>query len=479
MKVKRYVGETAQEALHKVKSDLGRDAIILNTRKIKKPGLLGFFSKPLVEVVATIDSDGAPSSKYPKNSSFAPHAQPAVNKRPDVSPAYAARLYEAPDEMNHEGNSFKNELNATLNKQKENMVKKQEQTSMFSDELFHERPTLEKSKNRALEAEGLNHTKRLNEHTGTLERHNEHTGTLERLNERAGTVDMSEIKTMLNKVYDAVKVDYENVKLSDHVKNYLKRMEDGEIDRGIIEEIKEAIIEQLTFEKQQDESSVRDAIADILSQYIVEPEPFSFEQNKKVIIFIGPTGVGKTTTLAKLAANMVLVEKKKIGLVTSDTFRIAAVEQLKTYSEIIGVPLSIIYSPSEIFNAIQEYKDKDLVLVDTAGRSHKDKYQLMELKSLIKTSMDYEVYLVISATTKYSDCLEIIKSYSFLDNYKLLFTKMDETSSYGAILNVSYVTKQPISYMTAGQSVPDDIEIADKRKIIDCILGEKMYERSS
>jgi flagellar biosynthesis protein FlhF len=210
-----------------------------------------------------------------------------------------------------------------------------------------------------------------------------------------------------------------------------------------------------------------------------EPEPFSFTKDKKVIIVIGPTGVGKTTTLAKLAANMVLTEKKKVGLVTSDTYRIAAVEQLKTYSEIIGVPLTIVYTPGEILNAIEGYKDKDLILVDTAGRSHKDKYQLMELKTLIKSSINYEVYLVMSATTKFSDCIEIIKNYSFLDDYKLLFTKMDETSAFGVILNVAYITKKPISYITTGQSVPDDIEIADNGKIINCLLGDKLYERSS
>jgi flagellar biosynthesis protein FlhF len=103
----------------------------------------------------------------------------------------------------------------------------------------------------------------------------------------------------------------------------------------------------------------------------------------------------------------------------------------------------------------------------------------LELKTLIKSSINYEVYLVMSATTKFSDCIEIIKNYSFLEDYKLLFTKIDETSSLGAILNVAYVTKKPISYITTGQSVPDDIEIADKSKIINCLLGDNLYEGSS
>ncbi len=413
MKVKRYVGETAQEAMQKVKADLGRDAIILNTRKIRKKGLVGFFTKPLIEVVATIDNDISNTGAQNKQQEIKPPVQPIREEHINVS-----------------GGNFIRELNDNIQVQK-NAAK--------------------------------NYAKQQN--------HNEDKELIQQ--------DFMELKNMLNKVYDAVKVDYENNKLSDIVKKYLKTLEDFEVDKVIVNEVKDKLLETLDAEKQQSDAIVRNTIYSILSKYMKEPEPFSFTKDKKVIILIGPTGVGKTTTLAKLAANMVLAEKKKVGLVTSDTYRIAAVEQLKTYSEIIGVPLSIIYTPNEILNAIESYKDKDLILVDTAGRSHKDKYQLMELKTLIKTSIDYEVYLVMSATTKFSDCIEIIKNYSFLDDYKLLFTKLDETSAFGVILNVAYITKKPISYITTGQSVPDDIEIADNGKIINCLLGDKLYERSS
>lgn len=414
MKVKRYVGETAQEAMQKVKSDLGRDAIILNTRKIRKKGLMGFFTKPLIEVVATIDNDISSVERSDK----------LQGRRPSE--------HNSKEEYNNAASNFMKELNENMQVQKCAGAPK-------------------------------NNT-----------RHQGHNDDKELIQQ-----DFLELKNMLSKVYDAVKVDYENTKLSDIVKKYLKALEDYEVDKVIVNEIKEKLIETLDGEKQQSDAIVRNTIYNILSRYMKEPEPFSFAKGKKVIIVIGPTGVGKTTTLAKLAANMVLTEKKKVGLITSDTYRIAAVEQLKTYSEIIGVPLSIIYTPGEILNAIENYSDKDLILVDTAGRSHKDKYQLMELKTLIKSSIDYEVYMVISATTKFSDCIEIIKNYSFLDDYKLLFTKLDETSAFGVILNVAYITKKPISYITTGQSVPDDIEIADNGKIINCLLGDKLYERSS
>jgi len=439
MKVKRYVGETAQEAMQKVRSDLGRDAIILNTRKIRRKGLAGIFSKPLIEVVATIDSDI--SSKPPKQ------AQPSA---PKPAPQSYAESYDAP--------SFINELNANLMQNQQNQQKamhNHRQTEVSYNMAADEDIKLEIPKPVEIEVPAISELAE------------------KELGESFTPSQISEIKNMLSKVYDAVKLDYESSKLSDISKEMLEKLEKNEIERVIINDIKEDIIEQLSIDDQQQESKVKNAVYDILDSYIKDPQPYSFNSNKKVVVFIGPTGVGKTTTLAKLAANMVLNEKKKVGLITSDTYRIAAVEQLKTYSEIIGVPLSIIYSPAEIVKAIENYKDKDIILVDTAGRSHKDQYQLMELKSLLNSSIDFETYLVISATTKFSDCVEIIKSYSFLEDYKLLFTKLDETSTLGTMLNIAYVTKRPISYITTGQSVPDDIEIADKEKIINSLMGDK------
>lgn len=440
MKVKRYVGETAQEAMQKVRADLGRDAIILNTRKIRRKGLAGIFSKPLIEVVATIDTD--------------------INNK-TAKPAPIAKPNPVNYESNYDAPSFLNELNANLMQNKQNMQQSKQPVQSAFQAVADETIQLEKLQAPTKQASPIN---------DPFEKE---------LKENFSSDQIDEIKAMLSKVYDAVKLDYEGSKLSDITKRYLEKLERNEVERVIINELKEEIIERLSLDEQQQESIVRSTIYDILGEYIKDPSPFAINHSNKVIIFIGPTGVGKTTTLAKLAANMVLNERKKVGLITSDTYRIAAVEQLKTYSEIINIPLSIIYSPAEIHNAIKNYHDKDVVLVDTAGRSHKDQYQLMELKSLLKTSADFEIYLVMSATTKFSDCIEIIKSYSFLDDYKLLFTKMDETSNAGLLLNVAYVTKKPIGYVTTGQSVPDDIEIADKKKIINSLIGDNLYERSS
>ena len=449
MKVKRYVGETAQEAMQKVRMDLGRDAIILNTRKIRKKGLAGMFSKPLIEVVATIDSDI--SSKSAKQVPIKPSFQDEEEE------------YDAP--------SFINELNANLKQNQSTAANTYQQVMKNYSEASDDKPEIkvQQPMNRFVDEKIDRDVQQpVNKAESFIKEQSERDAE-----EDFSPNEIGEIKNMLSKVYDAVKVDYESNKLSDISKAMLERLEKNEVDKVIINDLKEDIIEQLSFEEQQDEEFVKDAIFNILNNYMKDPKPYELNKNKKVVVFIGPTGVGKTTTLAKLAANMVLNDKQKVGLITSDTYRIAAVEQLKTYSEIIGVPLSIIYSPAEIVNAVQKYDDKDIILLDTAGRSHKDQYQLNELRSLLKSNIDFETYLVLSATTKFSDCIEIIKSYSFLDDFKLLFTKLDETSSLGILLNIAYVTKKPIAYLTTGQSVPDDIEIADKVKIINSLMGDK------
>lgn len=399
MKVKRYIGETVQEAMQKVKMELGRDAIIINTRKIRKRGIAGLFTKPLIEVIATIDN------------------------------------YEKP-----------------LNN-KVNVVNQPEKSEQANQNDYLEK-TIEKQ---------------LNE----IYKNDEANKSIKNMQ-----LEFNEIKSMIGKVYNVIRDEDE--KISGIVKTYLSRLRDKEVEEEIIIKIKEKINAELTMQMQEDENVVRNFMHNILFDCFPNHNEDLDSNFKKVMIFVGPTGVGKTTTLAKLAAIYSISKKKNVGFITSDTYRIAAVEQLKTYSEIIGVPTSVIYSPLEFGDAIEKFKDKDIIMVDTAGRSHKDKYQLMELKPLLNTEdIDRQVYLVISATTKMADCKEIIESYNFLEDYKFLFTKIDETSSTGILLNAPYITKKPLSYVTIGQNVPDDIEIADVNKIINSLLGDKIYERSS
>lgn len=196
-------------------------------------------------------------------------------------------------------------------------------------------------------------------------------------------------------------------------------------------------------------------------------------EQAKYIYFIGPTGVGKTTTIAKIASDLKLHKKVKLALITSDTYRIAAVEQLRTYANILGVPLKVVYSDEEMKKAKEEYADYDVVLIDTAGRSHKNMEQTEDIERLIKAIPEEmrDVYLVLSATTKYKDLVKISETYTKVTKYNLIFTKLDETCCIGNILNVKMLTGAALSYSTSGQTVPDDIEKINPQKIAKQLLG--------
>lgn len=199
-------------------------------------------------------------------------------------------------------------------------------------------------------------------------------------------------------------------------------------------------------------------------------------KNPKVIFFIGPTGVGKTTTIAKIASKFSVMQKKKIVLLTSDTYRIAAAEQLRTYASILDVPFRVIYGVEEIEAAIRDFKSYDYIFVDTAGHSHHNETQkdtMNEFIHSVDNSCESETYLVLSATTKYHDLLSIADTYSTMTDYKLIFTKLDETKTLGNMLNLRLHTGAALSYVTCGQNVPDDIEEFNPQKTVKLLLGGK------
>ena len=201
------------------------------------------------------------------------------------------------------------------------------------------------------------------------------------------------------------------------------------------------------------------------------------QQGPKLVLFIGPTGVGKTTTIAKLASRYAIEEKKKVALLTADTYRIAAAEQLRTYADILEVPFRVIYTAEEFTKACTEsFSDYDYIFVDTAGHSHQNVQQLGDTELLIKAipeNLSYQCFLVLSATTKYRDLLRIANTYKELTDYQLIFTKLDETSSLGNLLNMKLAADTPIAYVTYGQNVPDDIEEFNPQKTVKQLLGGK------
>lgn len=196
----------------------------------------------------------------------------------------------------------------------------------------------------------------------------------------------------------------------------------------------------------------------------------------KFCFFVGPTGVGKTTTIAKIASRFTVDEKKKVALLTADTYRIAAAEQLRTYAGILEVPFRVIYALEDLEKSADEFKDYDYILVDTAGHSHHNEEQKEAMKRLVHGVDDIaekEVFLVISATTKYRDLISIADAYKAMTDYKLIFTKLDETMTLGNLLNLKLYTGASLSYVTCGQNVPDDIEKFNPQTTVKQLLGGK------
>ncbi|HZJ83670.1 MAG TPA: flagellar biosynthesis protein FlhF, partial [Clostridia bacterium] len=332
MIIKRYIASTIQDAMSQVKIEMGSDAIILNTRKIKKKGLLGLFKKPLMEVTAAIDE--------PIPIAPTPSIEPIMEEMPENNDSFSeiGQKVDAIEEM------------------MERLVFEiSQKPSKSNEELLYQK----------------------------------------------------------NPIYEAL------------------------INNEVLPSNAQKIIE-MTHELQKtynlDSSNCFERV--IISSLGGVPETIEFQpEQRKVVLLVGPTGVGKTTTLAKLAAMFTIEQGKKVGLITADTYRIAAVDQLNTYAEILGIPIDIIYSPNQITNVLKRHEDKEIVLIDTAGRSIRDDGHVEEINNLISLGNIDEVFLVISCNTSPQGCINIIKHYNFLSKYKLIFTKVDETTTYGTILN--------------------------------------------
>lgn len=191
-----------------------------------------------------------------------------------------------------------------------------------------------------------------------------------------------------------------------------------------------------------------------IGEDLIKPSSFT---GQRVVALVGPTGVGKTTTLAKLAARAVLEERLKVGFITLDTFRIAATEQLKTYAEIIDVPAKIVENINRLNRSIQEFADRDLILIDTAGRSPWEIESQSEVAGSLSQAKFICKTLVLSATTKASDLGDILEKYRIFDPSCLIFAKLDETRVYGPVINHLVRTGSPLAYLTTGQNVPKDI----------------------
>ncbi|PID16514.1 flagellar biosynthesis protein FlhF [Sporosarcina sp. P34] len=281
--------------------------------------------------------------------------------------------------------------------------------------------------------------------------------------------EMREIKQMLK---DIQPVDRTFEKYPDELLPILKKLQKQGVDSKYITEIGNLVFnrmkqDKIDFTEGQQMELIRTWFSDQLHDI-----PFGgITYQKQFINVLGPTGVGKTTTIAKIAARALLEEKKKVGFITTDTYRIAAIEQLRTYANLLQAPVEIAYSEEDFRTAIEKLKDLDLIFIDTAGRNYKEAKFVDDLSKLIDFSLDMETFLVLSTTSKEQDMDTIIRQFTNFPIEKFIFTKTDETDSVGSIINLILKYGIGVSYYTDGQEVPEDLTEASSEKIVDLLLA--------
>jgi flagellar biosynthesis protein FlhF len=247
---------------------------------------------------------------------------------------------------------------------------------------------------------------------------------------------------------------------------------EAEVPEALARRLVRHVAANLEADQMAHPSAITLALCDAVEQSIpVAPPIRAVVGTRRVVALVGPTGVGKTTTLAKLAANFKLVHGLRVGLVTVDTYRIAAVEQLKTYAEIIDLPLAVANAPEQMGAAIEELGAVDIVFIDTAGRSPRDEVKIRELADFLTRARPDEVHLVVSAGAAERSLRAAVERFSQIRADRLILTKLDEAESLGGVLGVLGQTDRPVSYLTTGQAVPDDIEPADRKRLARLIMG--------
>jgi flagellar biosynthesis protein FlhF len=248
------------------------------------------------------------------------------------------------------------------------------------------------------------------------------------------------------------------------------------IDADLSEELARELVERVRAEtpntELDDPMLVKARLARMLEAEIAIAGPISITPGRRrLVALVGPTGVGKTTTIAKLAAIYRLKQKRNVGLITVDTYRIAAVEQLRTYADIIDLPMQVVSTPREMREAVRRMAALDLILLDTAGRSPKDGIRLQELKAFLNEAAADEVHLVLSSVASAQALRHMAERFAVVGTTALILTKLDEATSLGNVLPLLHASRLPLSYLTHGQNVPDDIQIADPGRLVRPILG--------
>jgi flagellar biosynthesis protein FlhF len=441
MLVKTFQAASMPEALRMVKAELGPDAMILSTKKETTGGFLGFFSRQVYRVTAAIDPARKPAP---------PAAAPAAYREA------APRERTAREEM-------ESSMLAPLARELKDLREKVESLTRREVELRSQEKAADGVEPAGQDDSGINL-------------------------KNIPRSDLEEIKKLLlatlTKSQEGIAKDIQWPTITDG--NIMDGQsgadllpEDSPLARelaasGVSTDLIRKIVDTLnTLPLQSGNQTVKGRLGETLGRLIKFAGILKMKKNSpRIIALVGPTGVGKTTTTAKLAAMYALNRGNKVALITMDIFRVGAVEQLKTYSRIMGIPLEVASTPKELEKAVEKHSACDLIFIDTAGRSHKDKEKLDEMKNFLEDKIPMEVYLCLSATTKDRELEEILKRFKIFQVSKVVFTKIDECESFGNMVNLLMKDNLQIAYFTTGQRVPEDIEIATPAKMADMIFRE-------
>jgi len=382
MIIKKYVVNSMNEAMTRIRYELGNEAVIISQRKIRKKGIIGFFSKKVIEVTAAVDNKNNKHKEKNTNNLDISDSLEAIKKVMDSERKSVPKVAE----YNNRNNDYKEDAN-----------------SNNSDYLISE---------------------------------------------------MKEMKGILS--------NFVSTGMSSNGKSELQeRLESLDLNSEIIEDV----ISRMKLDKREVDENEK--LKEALNCMVNVTKP----KNEKIIVLVGPTGVGKTTTIAKLAGRLSLIEKKKVGLITVDTYRIGAVDQLRIYADIMNIPFDVVFSIKDMEKTIENMKNCDVILVDTTGRSSKNVMQISELRAFIEKTNSEDIHLVMGASTKNSDIKTIVEGYRVLNYNSIIVTKLDETSTYGSLLNILNYGKKPLSYVTTGQNVPDDIRCLNCEELVNLIMG--------
>lgn len=441
MLVKTFQAASMPEALRLVKAELGPDAMILSTKKEKTGGFLGFFSKQVYRVTAAIDPARKPAP---------PPSAPVVYREA------APRERTAREEM-------ESSMLAPLARELKDLREKVESLTRRNEEAGAE----------AKSADGAE----TDEQPGGINLKNIPRSDLEEIKKLLlATLAKSQEGGGAKDVQWPV-ITEETALKGQSGADLLP--EDSPLARelaasGVSTDLVRKIVDTLnTLPLASGSQTVKGRLGETLGRLIKFAGTLKLKKNSpRIIALVGPTGVGKTTTTAKLAAMYALNRGNKVALITMDIFRVGAVEQLKTYSRIMGIPLEVASTPKELEKAVEKHSACDLIFIDTAGRSHKDKEKLDEMKNFLEDKIPMEVYLCLSATTKDRELEEILNRFRVFQVSKVVFTKIDECESVGNMVNLLMKDNLQIAYFTTGQRVPEDIEIATPAKLADMIFRE-------